>query len=146
MMRSTTTTPTPYLLAISNRTWPRSPERTGNGCLYRHKVMYCGHLWQAINSLPWRHWHNYQCARHRFRCGEDKGIQRKNSNNITAMRGLRKALGSREQSNTSAFVRDRIHIPMAEACDSFSGFITKYLHRVFTIRMVGSVINQVLLN
>lgn len=123
--------PNPHLLAISNRTWPRSPERTGSGCLYRHKVMCCGHLWQAINSLPWRHWHNYHCARHQFRCGEDKGIQRKNSNNITAMRGLRKALGSREQSNTSAFVRDRIHIPMAEACDSFSDFITKNLQPVF---------------
>jgi len=52
------------------------------------------------------------------------------------MRGLRKALGSREQSNTSAFVRDRIHIPMAEAYDSFRGYITKYLHWFFYNRFV----------
>ena len=120
--------PQPHLLAISNRTWPRSPERTGSGCLCQRKVMCCGHLSQAINSLPWRHWHNYHCARHRFRCGEDKVIRRKHSNNITAMRVLRKALGSREQSNTSAFVRDRTHIPMAEACDSSRGYITKYIY------------------
>jgi hypothetical protein len=93
--------------------------------------VWCGHLSQAINSLQWRHWHNYHCARHRFRCDEDKEIQRKNSNNVTAMRGLRKAVGSREQSNTSAFVRDRTHIPMAEICDSFRGYTTKCVHRVF---------------
>jgi hypothetical protein len=59
---------------------------------------------------------------------------------------LCEALGSREQSNTPAVVSDKFHVPITETFDSFTDYVTKYLHNIFffTIHMVGSVIDEVL--